>query len=250
MPSDIRHLHLTLPTPAANLACDEAILDDREANAGPGILRFWESRTAFIVVGFANRVAQEVNLAACDRLALPILRRCSGGGTVVQGPGCLNYSLILPLSAAGENAAISGTNRFVMQRHQAAMEALLGQPVSIAGHTDLVTGAARLKFSGNAQRRRRDWFLFHGTFLLDFDLHLIETVLLMPPRQPEYRARRGHREFVTQIPFPADEVARALIRAWGAEPLPDDPAARARLEARIERLVAERYSRDDWNRRW
>src|SRR5436190_1549788 len=88
-------LDLTLPTPAENLACDEALLDAFEAAGGDGVLRFWEPAEPFVVVGYSNQVAQEVDVAACDAAGIPVLRRCSGGGTVVQGPGCLNYALVL-----------------------------------------------------------------------------------------------------------------------------------------------------------
>ena len=55
-------LDLTLPTPAENLACDEALLDAAESGAGGEALRFWESPVHFVVVGYANKVATEVNV--------------------------------------------------------------------------------------------------------------------------------------------------------------------------------------------
>src|ERR1041384_3554800 len=93
-------LDLTLPTPAENLACDEALLDACEGGAADEVLRFWESSTPFVVVGYGNKVAREVNVAACEARGIPILRRCSGGGTVVQGPGCLSYALVLRITQA------------------------------------------------------------------------------------------------------------------------------------------------------
>ena len=94
-------LDLTLPSPAENLACDEALLDACDENGGEEILRFWEAREPFVVVGYANKVATEVNLDACAAKKLPVFRRCSGGGTVLQGPGCLNYALILRITDDG-----------------------------------------------------------------------------------------------------------------------------------------------------
>src|SRR5688572_18481289 len=91
-------LDLTLSSPAENLACDEALLDFCEAGAAPGIVRCWGPPEYFVVVGYANQVAIEVNLPACRDAGVPILRRWTGGGTVLQGPGCLNYSLILQIA--------------------------------------------------------------------------------------------------------------------------------------------------------
>jgi lipoate-protein ligase A len=236
----MNHLDLTLPTPAGNLACDEALLDEAEASGGLGVLRFWESPTHFVVLGYANKVREEADLGACEARGIPILRRCSGGGTVLQGPACLNYSVVLRITGAPELQSITGANRFVMERNRRALASLTGGSVTIEGHTDLALG--QLKFSGNAQRRKRDWLLFHGTFLLHgFDTGLISKCLLTPPRQPVYRRGRSHADFITRLNASADDVKSALREAWGASLSPPIP------HERISRLVDERYSREEWN---
>jgi len=231
-------LDLTLPTPAANLACEEALLDVCEEQVGGEVLRFWEPRDYFVVAGYSNHIAMEVNTAACQREKVAVCRRCSGGGTVLQGPGCLNYSLILKIDGNDSLQNITAANCHIMGRHKDALAALLGQPVRVQGHTDLAVDG--LKFSGNAQRRKRRALIFHGTFLLQFDLSLMEKFLSMPSRQPEYRQGRPHGLFLMNLPVTADIVKKALRRAWSAETtleaLPD-----------YQRLVAEKYSRDDWN---
>jgi len=200
----------TYPTPAENLACEEALLEECDAGTRPATLRFWESPHYFVVVGYANKVATEVNLTACRADDLPIHRRCSGGGTVLQGPGCFNYALAMP--APSEN--VTETNQFIMERNRATLEKLLRQPVAIAGHTDLIV--AGQKFSGNAQRRKRRCILFHGTFLLNFDLALIEKYLQMPSKQPDYRQARRHTAFVTNIAVTRDDLKAGIAAAWGA----------------------------------
>src|SRR5689334_4783234 len=92
-------LDLTLPTPEENLACDEALLDRCDEGVGPAVLRFWQPQQYFVVVGYSNRVEREVNQEVCQARGIPILRRCSGGGAVLQGAGCLNYSLILRIDS-------------------------------------------------------------------------------------------------------------------------------------------------------
>src|SRR5579862_6704690 len=146
-------LNLTLASPAENLACDEALLNRSEAGGGE-ILRFWEPREFFVVVGYANKVELEVNVAACRAHDIPVFRRCSGGGTVLQGPGCLNYTLILQIAAHPMLANISSANRFIMEQNRGAIasEVRSQKPeigISVCGHTDLVLGDR--KFSGNSQ---------------------------------------------------------------------------------------------------
>jgi lipoate-protein ligase A len=187
--------------------------EDCEAG-GLEVLRFWESAVPFVVVGYANRVATEVNLPACRERGVPVLRRVTGGGTVVQGPGCLNYSLVLRLDHHPATASIKQTNLWIMNRHAAALTELLGRPVRRRGDTDLAVGDR--KFSGNAQRRGRQALLFHGTLLLEFDLDLAAALLPMPSRQPDYRVGRSHSDFVMNLGVSAGAVKAALGAAWEA----------------------------------
>jgi len=223
-------------TPQENLACDEALLDESEASDGPEVLRFWTSPNPFVVLGYSNAWKDEVK----DRHALPVLRRCSGGGTVLQGPGCLNYTLILKTTPEGPLSNIRSTNVYVMERQRAALEKALGKEVRVQGHTDLTVGD--LKFSGNAQRRKKNRLLFHGTFLIDFDLSQIARFLKVPGKQPAYRKGRPHKEFVTNLGVSASRVKETVAKAWHAE----DGLERW-PEKRMAQLVAERYSRKDWN---
>jgi len=252
----LKLLDLTLPSPAENLACDEALLDQCEDDAThPGVLRFWESPRHFVVVGYANKVATEVNLEACRPRGIPVLRRCTGGGTVVQGPGCLNFALIL--SAPSEN--VTDTNRVIMERNRAAIASLWERPsgrdrrghrarkgaptITFDGHTDLALDGR--KFSGNSQRRRKRCILFHGTFLLDFDLTLVEELLRFPSKQPSYRQGRTHRDFLTNLSLPAETVKNALRKEWGAtEPFPSVPTEP------VAQLVAEKYGTRAWNEKF
>lgn len=231
---------LSLPSPEENLACDEALLEACEEGGGDGVLRFWESSRYFVVVGYSNAVGREVNQDFCRTRSIPILRRCTGGGTVLQGPGCLNYSLVLPINETGPLHSITATNDFVMERHQAAIATSLLAPVQKQGCTDLAIGG--LKFCGNAQRRRKLFLLFHGAFLLNMDLELMEKALPMPSKQPGYRLGRSHKDFLMNLHVSAEQLKSALSKTWEAsEPMATVPYAT------ISRLVAEKYGQQEWN---
>lgn len=234
----MKSLDLTLPSTAANLALDEALLDACEEQSNREVLRFWEPREYSVVLGYSNQARVEASREACQRDNVDIFRRCSGGGTVLQGPGCLNYSLILDMEANEALQTIQGANCHIMSRNRNTLSKLLGQDVRIEGHTDLAIGG--LKFSGNAQRRKRRALIFHGTFLLRFDLASVERYLPMPSRQPEYRQNRPHRQFLTNISASADAVKDAMRAAWEAEGVLQDPPD-------YHPLLAEKYARDDWN---
>jgi lipoate-protein ligase A len=204
------------------------------------VLRFWEPSEHFVVVGYANKVAKEVNVAACEARGIPVLRRCSGGGTVVQGPGCFNYTLVLRITSDGPLHNIGVANQFIMRQNRAALESVMNRPVAIRGHTDLAINDR--KFSGNSQRRRKHFLLFHGTFLMNFDLALVSDLLPMPSKQPEYREHRVHTEFLTNLNVPVEKVKAALKQAWKAE----EPLKNSPLE-KITALARDKYATREWN---
>jgi lipoate-protein ligase A len=238
----VKYLDLTFSDPASNLACDEALLELCEKSGEEGVLRVWEPADYFIVVGYSNKVLSEVNVGACDANGIPILRRFSGGGSVLQGPGCFNYSLVLRNDRLGIPADLTDSYSYVLSRHLklCANQGAAEVEIEIQGISDLAREGR--KFSGNAQHRKRLCSLFHGTFLLNFDIALIETCLLMPSRQPDYRRGRSHEAFLCNLGMASQDVRIALREAWGVEEdldkVPFD---------RIEALVGERYSRRQWN---
>jgi lipoate-protein ligase A len=246
----MRRLEITLPSPAENLALDEALLEWAEAeNHDWEFLRVWESPQPVVVVGRSTRLHQEVDIDACQELAIPILRRSSGGAAIVAGPGCLMYAVVLSYALRPELKDIGRAHKFVLQRMAASLQSLVADSgtISFEGTSDLVFDEQResalpRKFSGNSLRAKRTHLLYHGTLLYDSDLTLIETCLRMPPRQPEYRDQRAHLDFVINLPVDRPALTDAIDRAWptSAE-LHDWP------RQRVAALVDERFSQDRWN---
>jgi lipoate-protein ligase A len=246
----MQRLELTLPTAAENVALDEALLEWVEEEAsGREILRIWESRGPLVVAGRSTRVEQEIDVAECARREVPIVRRSSGGATIVAGPGCLMYAVLLSFEARPELRDIGRAHTFVLEKLEAAIGAC-GVGVERAGTSDLViadrgsmSSEANVlrKFSGNSLRVRRTHCLYHGTLLYDFDLTLIGQCLKMPPRRPEYRAGREHGEFVTNLPIERSRLVRAIDAAF--------PTSGALAEAPLGRateLVEMRFGRREW----
>lgn len=232
----------TARTPELNLAMDEALLVEAEEGKRGESLRIWSPESPFVVLGYSRRVAVEVEFDACTRAGIPVLRRASGGGTVLQGAGCVNYSLVLRIPSEEPRPGITETTREIMGRHADLFTRMLGGNVRHEGESDLTFHGK--KFSGNAQRRLVRHVMFHGTFLLDADLTMISRFLRHPESEPAYRGKRSHAEFVTNIGLPREAVAAALAAEWGAT----DPAAEPPL-TRAESLCADRYARPEWNLR-
>ncbi len=236
----MRYLDLTLPGAAENLALDEALLQQAESGGRRGeMLRLWEGARPMVVLGRSSKIEDEVHVDACRELEIPILRRISGGATVLAGPGCLMYALVLSCRLRPALSAAQSAHRFVLGTLASALQPL-APGVQCRGISDLAVG--ELKFSGNSLRVKRDHLLYHGTLLYDFPLELIGRCLKTPPRQPEYRNRRSHGKFLTNLPAERGAICRALAAAWDAErPLADWP------RQVTARLAAEKYGRPEWN---
>lgn len=208
------YLDKTYDEPQENLACDEFLVDFCRQNGGIECLRFWEPQKYFVVLGYGNSVEEEVYVEECRKLNIPILKRISGGGCVLQGPGCLDYALILKIENHPEITTIPDTNRFVMNKNCKILSEILSTNVKVSGITDLTINDK--KFSGNAQRRFKDYVLYHGTFLINFDFSLMEKVLKIPKRQPCYRKNRAHSDFLINLNISPDIIKEKMKSAWEA----------------------------------
>jgi lipoate-protein ligase A len=178
-----------------------------EAGSEDYLFRTWESPLPVVVVGRNNRIGDHVITDACEHDGIRVLRRFTGGGAVVVGPGCLNYAVVVSLVSRPELADVAGSFRAILGR---IVETIDVAGVSLEGGSDLAL--AGRKVSGNAQRRGRRALLHHGTLLYDFDVTLASRYLKEPRRQPGYRARRLHGDFIGNLPV-SGETLRARLAA-------------------------------------
>ncbi len=203
-PVALSWLDIALGSPAENLRLDEELLAE-----GRGVLRIWETERECVVLGQSGKPERDVHLDACRNSGVPVLRRCSGGGAVLLGPGCLNYSLVLPLAWNPKWRDVRYSLEWAMTRMQ---RALAVPALRSVGTCDLALD--QRKVSGNAQRRTHSSILHHGTLLYSFDATRPERFLGPPLSEPRYRAGRAHRDFLGNLPLTADEIKRRLASAW------------------------------------
>ena len=86
---------------AVNMAIDEAILAAQKAQANP-TLRFYGWTQPAFSFGYFQNIASEVDVDACRAEGIELVKRMTGGGTVVHGWE-LTYTLILPRNAGEMN---------------------------------------------------------------------------------------------------------------------------------------------------
>ena len=233
-------LDLTLEGVEANLALDEALLVEADEGRAGATLRFWEMPRFAVVLGASRRLAVDVQAQACQEDGVPIVRRSSGGGTVVIGPGALNVTVILPMSAAPGLSAVDVAQGYVLDRIARGLQSS-GRAVAVAGSGDL-TIAGR-KFAGSAQRRLRNWFLVHCSILLEFSLERITRYLAIPARQPAYRVGRTHEDFLMNLDLSRTIVHDLICSAWSPATL--FPASDVPHDL-LETLLTERFANRSW----
>jgi lipoate-protein ligase A len=197
-----------LSAAASDLALDHAQFRAVESGAGQDSLRLWESPAPAVVLGRSGVISRDVEENACAADGVEILRRESGGGAVVLGPGCVIFSLLLRMDDDPELRDARASYCLILKWLAGALDV---PGLEIRGFSDLAIGER--KVSGNAQRRGARALLHHGTLLCGLDARLMERYLKPPDRQPDYRHSRAHAEFVGNLPLAAAEIMRRVSSA-------------------------------------
>ena len=233
-------IEFSTPDPTAQLACDEALLQLADNGSVGECLRVYELRRPTVVLGLQDEHRRAVVGDICERHGVDILRRRSGGGAVVLGPGCLVYSLILRRDRPGLGS-VRGSYRWILGRLCEELSAD-GPRVEPAGTSDLAWDGR--KVGGSAQQRKRNYLLHHGTLLYGMRRELMEQFLGQVREPPPYRNGRSHRDFVTNLPLDRSVLDETVKRAFGAADSHQSPPAD--LMDLIEKLVAKRYGCREW----
>jgi len=227
--------------PPLNFALEERLLSGLED--GKRLLLLYQNEPSIVLGRFQNPW-NECRIGLARREGVSLYRRVSGGGTVVHGPGNLNFSFLSgsPDSRREENllniaGALGG----------------LGLNLEVNSRCDLVArtashGGAEFKVSGSAFRQSGGRAMHHGTLLVSADTRQIERLLMRPPRQLELRGVQSLSSPVMNLTRLAPEirvstVINALAAQGGAASGPTTIDPQAFLdEASFESLMKKHES--------
>jgi lipoate-protein ligase A len=167
----------------------EAVLGDGRARA-----QVRRPTEIAVVLGPAGKPEVELNTAACIEDCIPIYRRRGGGCAVLLDPGNVIVSLAYPAEGVG---AITRHFDRVTQWLIGGLERAGVTGVHREGTSDLVIGDR--KIGGGCMYRPKGLVLYATTLLADPDIEKVERCIKHPPREPEYRRGRAHREFMGSL---------------------------------------------------
>ena len=200
--------------PCFNLSLEEYFLEKPGLAPGTIYLFFYENLPS-VILGKSLDIQKEV---FTHKKTPPVIRRASGGGSVVHFRGNLNFGLLLSIEQYPELYPIDVSYQKIL----GALARAYPLPAQPAGISDLsVWQQGKLKkVSGNSQVRRKKKILHHGTLLYDLEnLPAVNYYLRPPPKEPEYRQNRNHKDFLIQsIPATAKAaLIRRVIETFSAE---------------------------------
>ena len=177
-----------------------------------------------IVLGISGKPEVMVYQEKAKTQGIPLIRRFSGGGTVVVDTDTIMMSIIVH----GEHA-LPHVERFpkpIMEWCESIlshnMKRLLGEDFRLREH-DFVVGDK--KIGGNAQAISGGRWLHHTSFLFDYQ-DTAMALLKHPPKTPTYRQQRDHNDFVTKIKTLCDDregFVQGIIQSIelaGFQPIP------------------------------
>ncbi|MBM3201367.1 MAG: lipoate--protein ligase family protein [Chlamydiae bacterium] len=156
--------------------------------------------TPAIVMGISGNPEELINLEKLASSFIPVIRRYSGGGTVVVDQNTLFVSFIFQK----QRHEFASYPENIMQWSANFYEKALNIPSFQFRENDYVIG--HQKVGGNAQYIQKNRWMHHTSFLYAFDEEKMQY-LTLPKKRPLYRESRSHSDFLTTLaPFFPDRA--------------------------------------------
>lgn len=228
--------------PYFNLALEQFVFDNLSNEHEYFIL--WRNDNA-IIIGKHQNTAGEINAEYVQKKDIRVVRRLSGGGAVYHDLGNVNFTFIT--STNTKKAFDFGTFCRPVMRALAT----LGVTAEINGRNDMTIDGK--KFSGNAQYRKRNRVMHHGTILYDSDLSVLGAALTVPKDKIESKGLKSVQSRVTNVKdyMPVDlgverfmeEMRDAMFREYAMQPYTLTEADTEKVR-HLQRTVYETW---EWN---
>lgn len=149
-----------------------------------------------IVLGMSAKVDKLVDIKAVARDGVQMIRRFTGGGTVIVDESTVFITFIMNSSEITTLPYPRNIMKWTEDFYSPVFKSLKTSTMFSLRENDYVFDD--LKFGGNAQNIMKDRWLHHTSFLWDYRPSNMQY-LLMPEKKPDYRSNRDHGSFITSM---------------------------------------------------
>ncbi len=257
-------------TPAENMARDEALLRKVIAGESAPCIRFYQWRPAGLSLGRFQRIDKGVDMDACKRHGVDVVRRLTGGEAVLHDDE-ITYSIVIPFTHTKfYGRGVVDTYKTISRALVKGLE-LTGVKSTIAGEAptrpdpagqgvcfytptvnEIVAGGR--KIIGSAQTREKLIILQHGSIPIEWDVDKQLDVMAIPHENREV-FKSLFRNRATTISEQLGKRPRFgdLVKNFskGFEEVFDmelEPSEYTLQEKRMtEFMVRTKYGNDSWN---
>lgn len=143
-------------------------------------------------MGISGQPEALLNCDSVKRDKIPVIKRFSGGGTVIVDENTLFITFIMAKDHFPVHAFPEPILRWSADLYANAWQI----PNFTLRENDYCIGEK--KCGGNAQYIKKDRWLHHTSFLWDYNQKNMGH-LLLPAKRPKYRQDRPHEDFLTRL---------------------------------------------------
>lgn len=198
IPSEIHDAYM-------NMALDEACMEALSQDRVPPTVRFYRWSPSAVSIGTFQSMNDEVALNICRERRIDVVRRRTGGGAVYHDTdGEITYSVIAPEKLFPQD--IIESYRVICAWIIDTLKMLGIQEAVFHPINDIL--AYGKKISGNAQTRRQNVLLQHGTILYQVDVRKMFSVLTVGQDKLADKLIKAIEDRVTSIHDLLPEVSR------------------------------------------
>ena len=261
-----RLLNMGKSNAAMNMAIDEAILVAQQEQPNP-TLRFYGWNKPAFSFGYFQNIASEVDVEACRADGIELVKRMTGGGTVVHGWE-LTYTLILP-RGAGELSVSDAYRRIgqslVMAFQQLGIPAQCyavcsDSPGAVRNHTYRAEANICLtnpaehdvmsdnkKLAGVSVRRSRNGIMFQGYISLDTPPAAILARVSKDPEVQEILSEKSTAINTDGRSITRNALIQAISETFNLGIAFHSGTLSSAERAQAETLVETKYATASWN---
>lgn len=227
--------------PYFNLAAEEYLITNPYIT--DEILLLWQNNNT-IVVGRNQNTIEEINNEYVRTKKVNVVRRLSGGGTVYQDLGNLNFTFIFDKNK--DNAR----NYALFTKPIVNVLQSLGLNAQFSGKNDILVDDK--KISGNAQYTYKNRILHHGTILFNVDMQMLPKVLKPDLDKLKSKGIKSVQARVTNIlpllnpPITIEEFQNLIIEQLKSTKNTKIMEFSEKMIADIESLANTKYRTWDW----